>query len=521
MASGHPNILFLMADQMSALALPFYGNAVVRAPNLAALARRSVVFENAYCGFPLCAPSRFAMMAGRLASRIGAYDNGAEFPSSVPTFVHYLRNLGYYTCVSGKLHFVGADQLHGFEDRLTTDIYPADFGWCANWDQGAPGGEVTEGGVSGPETVTDAGPYARSLQIDYDEEVFARGLQKIYDLARSPRDRPFFLMVSFTQPHDPYVTTREYWDLYDGVEIPPPAVADIPMAARDAHSRELLSHYGLDDRPVSVAAARRARRGYYGMIGDIDAKLGRLLAALADAGLAGDTITLFTSDHGDMMGEHGLWFKKTFFEWAMRVPLIIGGVDGCAPRRVARNVSLLDLLPTLVELAGGGPDEIAGDIDGRSLVELMRGTEAAWPDLVLAEHLDEGTRAPRFMLRRGAYKYVWSEAYPPLLFDLSEDPLERENLAGAGRVSAIEADFLGDIERTWDAARLRQDIIADQRRRRLVFSALSKGRWTPWDYQPPADAATRFVRHGDRFPDVERAGYLPYSKARSLPAVGQ
>ncbi len=126
---NRPNILFVMADQLTAFALRPYGNQVCQTPHIDAMASKGTVFENAYCTFPLCAPSRFSLMSGRLPSRIGAFDNAAEFPASTPTIAHYLRDAGYYTCISGKMHFVGPDQLHWFEDRLTTEIYPAGFEW--------------------------------------------------------------------------------------------------------------------------------------------------------------------------------------------------------------------------------------------------------------------------------------------------------------------------------------------------------------------------------------------------------
>ena len=130
-----PNIVLVMFDQMAALSLPCYGHGIVNAANLRALAANGVVFEQAYCNSPLCSPSRHAMMTGRLPSRIGAYDNAAELASTMPTFAHYLRLAGYRTCLSGKMDFSGADQLHGYEERLTTDLSPSDFGWTPNWDE--------------------------------------------------------------------------------------------------------------------------------------------------------------------------------------------------------------------------------------------------------------------------------------------------------------------------------------------------------------------------------------------------
>lgn len=509
MSGNRPNILFLMSDQMSALALPMYRDSAAKAPNLAALAARGTLFETAYCAFPLCAPARFAMMAGQLPSRIGSYDNGAELLSSTPTFVHYLRQLGYTTSAAGKLHYVGPDQLHGFEERLTTDIYPADFGWTAEWEPLLPDGERKGSGVSGAETVVDAGPYARSMQIDYDEEVFSRGLQRIYDLARQDDGRPFFLMISFTQPHDPYITTRDFWDLYQDGDVPAPTVGPIALEDLDPHSRELHHHYGIDRAPVSSEATQRARRAYFGMISDIDAKIGRLLSALEETGLSQNTAVIYTSDHGDMMGERGLWFKKTFYEWAVRVPLIITLPGRGLARRVSRAVSQLDLLPTLVELAGGGRDLIVGRCDGTSLLADVA-DNGGERDLVLCEHLSDGTRAPRFMIRQGHYKFVWSEAYPVQLYDLKEDPDELENLTNSPSHRGERESFERLLAETWEPERLHQDVLLSQKQRALVHAALSKGRWQPWDHEPTYEAFDRFVRHRDSFPDVERRGYLPY-----------
>ena len=131
------NILLVMADQMAPAALPIHGHPLTRMPVLSGLAEQGVVFDSAYCNSPLCSPSRAAFMSGRLPSKTGAYDNAAEFRSDIPTFAHYLRRAGYRTILSGKMHFCGPDQLHGFEERLTTDIYPADFGWTPDWDQPA------------------------------------------------------------------------------------------------------------------------------------------------------------------------------------------------------------------------------------------------------------------------------------------------------------------------------------------------------------------------------------------------
>ena len=169
------------------------------------------------------------MMSGLLPSKVGGYDNAAEFSATIPTFAHYLRRLGYNTCLSGKMHFAGPDQLHGYEERLTTAICPADFGWPPNWAE--PDAKVT---FQDMQNVLETGPCARSLQIDYDDETNYRAVQWLYDQAREPERRPFMLTVSFTSPHDPYVALPEFWDMYtdDEIDLGKEVEADLEGAHR-------------------------------------------------------------------------------------------------------------------------------------------------------------------------------------------------------------------------------------------------------------------------------------------------
>jgi choline-sulfatase len=254
---GQPDILLIMADQLSAFALPSYGHLVVRAPHIAALADAGILFENAYCNSPLCAPSRASLMTGRLASRIGAYDNASEFPAGLPTLAHRLRAQGYLTCLAGKMHFVGPDQLHGFEERLTPDIYPADFAWIPNWE--APD-ERIDWWYHNMLSVKQAGIAEATNQLDYDDEVAFHALRFLRDQARSAGRRPFFLTVSFTHPHDPYAIRSEYWDRYEDREIDLPRVGSLPLERMDAHSRRLRRAAAMDEVEISEDDVRRARR---------------------------------------------------------------------------------------------------------------------------------------------------------------------------------------------------------------------------------------------------------------------
>ncbi len=504
-----PNILLVMVDQLTSFVLNSYGGKVCQTPHLDSLAAKGSVFENAYCPYPLCAPSRFGMMSGRLPSSIGAYDNGAEFPAAIPTFAHYLRLHGYYTCIAGKMHFVGPDQYHGYEERLTTEIYPADMSWTPTPDFRDFNKDEERAytfGVSTIDTVKDAGPVARSMQIDYDEDVIHHAIRELYSRARSEDDRPFMMTVSLTQPHDPYVTTREYWDLYRDEGIDAPNVPFIPVDQRDPHSQSLYYHYGQDKCELSDADYRRARRGYYGMISFIDHLFGRLMEALNESGFAQNTVVIFSSDHGDMIGERGMWFKKTLYNPAIQIPMIIAHPDYAA-NRVASAVSLLDVFPTLLDIAEVKPDDISTEYHGRSLLPTLRGESMEGP--VFAEHIDGGTEAPRVCVVDGNYKLVMSRAYPASLYDLATDPLELDNLAGRGHPQ--EARLCQIAESKWPLDTLLDDVIRSQSERKLVDAALSIGRVEPWDHVPRLlEQNSKYVRRGDAFPTVERRGYLAY-----------
>ena len=496
-----PDILLIMADQLAAPALPAYGHRIVRSPNIDRLAAEGVVFERAYCSFPLCAPSRASLMSGRLATRIGVYDNAAEFPAAVPTFAHGLRALGYATCLAGKMHFVGPDQLHGFEERLTTDIYPADFGWTPNWD--APE-ERIDWWYHNMSSVKQAGIAEATNQLDFDEEVAFQAERRIAEHARSNGERPLFLCVSFTHPHDPYAIPRTWWDRYRDEEIEPPRVAT--PASPDAHSQRLARVADMAAVEITPDDVRRARRAYFGAISYLDHRIGRLLEALERFDRLGNTVIVLTSDHGDLLGERGLWYKMHFFEWAVRVPLIVRA-PSLRPRRVMPPVSLLDLAPTLIELGGGtaAPGALG---EGVSLVPWLHGTDGSVRP-VLAEYTAEGALAPILMVLDGDLKLIWSEADPPLLYDLAGDPDELYNLAGEAGRAADLAHLVQMIPSIWNPSGLREQVIASQRGRRQTWPALMQGYHTSWDFQPHADASRQYMRNHLDLNDLEAARRFP------------
>jgi choline-sulfatase len=450
-----------------------------------------VVFDAHYCNSPLCVPSRAAMMTGRLPSTLDVFDSGCDFAWSTPTLAHYLRAGGYVTVVSGKTHYIGAEQLHGFEKRLTTDISPADNCWYGVWDDQ----DRILPWFHSLRNVVEAGIAERATQQDHDDDAAHQAVRWLYEYARGNDDRPFFLKVSFSSPHEPYVTTSNCWNRYGDDDIDMPVVPFIPPEERDAHGQWLYHHYDRGVCDITEDHIRTTRHAYYGSIAMIDDLFGRVLDALKLARLDDNTIVIFTSDHGDMLGERGSWYKMSFYEHSARVPLIVHMPGTSGTRRVAQATSLIDLMPTLLDMAlDGGTKELVEPIEGRSLMPLMTSNDADWRDETVSEALFEGMRAPGFMIRRGTRKYVHWEGSPCSLFDLADDPNELKNLVEEPSCKEEVAALESEIHQRWPLEDLTERVLTKQRRNALVHRALMAGERTPMDFQPFDDASKRYFR---------------------------
>ena len=511
MTNAAPNIVLIMADQLAPHFVGAYGHRVVKTPHIDALAARGMRFDAAYCNSPLCAPSRFSFMSGQLISRLAAYDNACEFPSQIPTFAHYLQLMGYATCLSGKMHFIGPDQMHGFQDRVTTDIYPCDYAWTPEWEAND---ERINKWYHNMQTVKESGLALATFQIDYDEEVGFAARRKLFDYARD-QVQPFCLAASFIHPHDPYVARPEWWNLYSDDDIALPA-RDIALEDQDPYSKRLLNGIEAAYVPLTNEEVIRARRAYYANVSYFDSKVGQLVATIEEIGALDSTLFIVTADHGDMLGERGLWYKMNFFEHSARVPMILAG-PGVHPGSHPNACSLVDLLPTLVDVAASGgaakPD-FGAAIDGRSLWPAAQGQGDSKSEAI-GEYCAECAGAPVVMIRRDAYKYIHCDGDPAQLYNVEEDPAERRNLASDSAQTDRAAAFAAEVADRWDLQALKEDVIATQRTRRKLHAAMevarARGGGEQWDYQPPSDASQQYVRnHADwtvqaqrlRFPKV-------------------
>jgi len=464
-AGARPNVLFIGVDDLSIAAVQAYtGNSVPRTPHLDALAAEGVRFDRAYAQQALCAPSRLSLMTGLSPDSLGIYDLKTTLREAHPdalTLPQYFRKHGYYATRRGKIFHEDShdDPLSWSEsgDSITSyDLYAYASGeakaFIAQRER-----EAEEQGMTGfrryahtrgPTTDTAERPDSAFEDGRMTDELIGM-LSELKE-----REEPFFLAAGYHKPHLPFVAPRRYWDLYDRDAFALPTSTRPEGAPSFAFHPwwELRTYHGVPKKgPLTEDETRKLLHGYYAATSFVDAQIGRLLDALEAEGLADDTIVVLWSDHGYHLGEMELWNKHTVWEQALRVPLIVRapGVDGGAA--TDGLVGLVDLFPTLCQLADL---PIPEDLDGRSFAPLLHAPELPWMPAVYSQYPKGGLENPERMaysLRTAEYRFnayvdlTSGETYARELYDLREHPEapSQRNLAldeaHSHRVEALEA----------------------------------------------------------------------------------
>lgn len=486
--SNRPNIILIMADELNPLLTHVYGDKASKTPALDRLYEEGVRFDSAYTNFPLCTPARAAMMTGRYASRTRTYDNASMFPADIPTFAHCLRANGYEVVATGKLHSIGPDQLHGFESRLTTDIYPSSLAWLTDWEQYEKNGIK----LNTPSYLKNIGIKESSLQMNYDEETHFRALEYLRNKSISNDENPFLLFVSYTQPHNPYIVPSKYWDMIKDEDIELPLMHKVDKENINILDKWVMSFSGIpDDVADDIEMLKKIRHAYYGMISYIDEKVSELVGTLEQLQMRDDTIIIFTSDHGDYAGERQCIDKRSFYESSSRIPLIISYPKEFGKHLIQHTpVSLIDFLPTLCELTGS---EMPENIDGQSFASLINDVHDE-SRIVIGESLGEAVMSPCFMVRKENYKYIYIHGFDELLFDLEKDPKEINDLAKNQEFLPIVKEMKEELFKRVDPEKIREDIVISQKELKIIRNALQKGKPTTWDYYPYFDASKMYVR---------------------------
>ena len=482
-----PNILLIMADQMTPFMLEACGGVGAKTENMKKLVERSANFTNAYTPSPICVPARSCFMTGLYTSTTGCYDNGDPYHSFIPTFAHYLTNAGYDTVLAGKMHFIGADQLHGYKRRLNTDVYPSGFIWSYPLPPEDDPDDQAFDFV--PQYVSENIGAGWSKELQYDEETHFRSLEY---LRHAPTEQPWMLTVSFTNPHPPYKVPRKYWDMYKDADIPLPDYPDDMDERYSDFDHALRRWHGLHKRGDEIRDPKNLiamRRGFAALAHYVDDKIGELLDVLDEQGLRDDTIVIVTSDHGEMLGEKGLIQKRSLYEWSARIPLIID-IPGVAPRSIDTPVSLLDVPVTMIDMAGQEPVQ---PLEGRSLLPAINGAELEVIP-VISEYHGEGIMRPTFAVRLGDWKYHYCHGSKPQLYNLAEDPNEWTNLSGDPAHAKIEAELNHVITGGYfDLEKIGKEVWDRLPLKKVVNDAM-KANNTHWDYEVDQNASGLYVR---------------------------
>jgi choline-sulfatase len=450
------NLLFIFSDEHNRDITGCYGNTLVKTPHMDALAARGTRFDAAYTNCPICVPARASLAAGRYVHEIGCWDNAHPYDGSAPGWGHRLIETGHDVTAIGKLHYRNATDPTGFSQQVNTLNVVDGLGDLL----GMIRRELPERG-NARKLAEDAG-RGESTYTQYDRDIATASKAWLENRAANPTDKPWMLFVGFVLPHFPLVAPNEFFDLYDPAKMPMPRLTgagetpDHPVLMAQRACMNYADYF--DDERTRIALA-----AYYGMVSFLDHNIGILLKALEDSGLAGDTRVIYTSDHGDNLGNRGYWGKSVMYEDSAAVPMIMAGDDIPQGHVVKTPVSLVDLHPTFLAALGESDAADEPPRPGKSLFDLARNEQ---PDRVaFSEYHAAGANTGVYMIRKGQWKYIHYVGHRPQLFDLAADPHEADDLGASPEHAAKLAELEGELQKILDPDAVNDRAFADQERR--------------------------------------------------------
>jgi choline-sulfatase len=437
-----PNILVIMSDEHNASVLGCNGNNIVHTPNLDRLAEKGIAFDSCYCSSPLCVPSRLSFTSGKYASRVGAWSNSCWLPSAdYPSLPRAMNAAGYESVLCGKMHY-DKTRRYGFSE----------IGNMNKSNKTGRGGRrkaddlKPKPGIS--KRFNDFHTADNSSVMAHDKKVTAGTVEFLKN--RRASDKPFFMLAGYLAPHFPLIVPEKYWRRYRG-RIQMPKIPEDHLESQPLNYKHLRIGFNIENVPDNIV--RKGRELYYGFTQWVDEQIGKVLDALADSEVADNTVVIYTTDHGENMGEHGLWWKNCMYEHAARVPLIVSWpARWKGGQRRTQACSLLDVVQTIAEL---GRADVPADWNGDSMIDWLDNPSTDWKDLAVSEYYAHNIASGFAMIRKGRYKYVYhtpADASHPAerqLFDLQTDPGEFDNLAGRdeykGRMVALHETLIKEI----------------------------------------------------------------------------
>ena len=412
------NLIFIFSDQHNREKIGCYGDPYAITPNLDRLAAEGTLFESAYCNSPVCVPSRSSMITGDYAHKNGFWDNAHPYCGTPEGFGHVLTEQGISITTIGKLHYKGGCDLGLPDQRFplhvkggTGDLYSL----------------VRQLGSAKPKmfAASSNGHVGESDYTTYDRNTTKAAIEFLKQEAPGKKE-PWVLFLGYACPHFPLIVPQEYYDLYEGIDLPDPK--QFSEAVRPLHPVLNAMRVFVGSIYADLATARKVIRLYYALTTFLDAQIGAVLDTVKQLGMEESVRVIYSSDHGDTVGDHGMFYKHSMFEGSVGVPMIVRGEGVPAGKRVRTPVSLLDVYPTVLECTGA-ENRRADQLPGTSLFKTLKAdTNMERP--IFSEYHAGGALAAEFMLRKGKWKYIYYPGYAPMLFNLEEDPNELRDLAG-------------------------------------------------------------------------------------------
>ena len=423
------NVLILMSDEHLREAAGCYGGAV-HTPNLDKLAARGTRFTQAVTPSPICVPARASVATGRYVHDMGFWSNAQPYDGSVKGWGHRLIDEGHRVVSIGKLHYRSSDDDNGFDQ----EIIPLHVKDGIGWVRGLLGRDGSSWGKAA-HFAEEIGPGLCDYNT-YDMRVGQEACHWLKTEAATITERPWVLYVSFVSPHYPLIVPQPYYDLYPLDRLEPPRLNQPNDAPRHPVVQAMRQYMNYDDY-FDDHTRLVAKASYLGLCSFLDDQIGHVLTALEQSGQLDDTVILYTSDHGDLVGNHGLWTKCVMYEESAAIPMLAAGPE--IPSGTVNNdpVSLIDVHQTVLEATGVGLAEEDRALPGRSLIGIANGERH--DRTLLSEYHDGGSITGMFMIRNGRWKYTAYPGYPPELYDLASDPFEANDLGESADHTDVRA----------------------------------------------------------------------------------
>ncbi len=479
-----PNIVLFISDQHNPKVIGSNGNEVIKTPNLDKIYNNSMVFSNAYCGSPLCVPSRTSLLTGQYPMKNGVFINRQSLHTGRATIAHAINNAGYQTVLSGRMHFTGAEQHYGFEKRLVGDVTPIYHGF--NYIEESFG-ELYRAFIPTEDGYIKCGS-GDSSNYHFDQDV----VDATREFLNNRKDkRPLFLTIGLSSPHPPYVCHEEAFDYYRR-ELP-----DTTQEFNTNINYHPAIQSFIDQRKLDKLTQEQIldiQAAYYGLVENLDDNIGKLHDAISTTLGMENTIFIYTSDHGDHIGSKNLIWKGTFFEDSVKVPLMISAGEQFSTGQIVDTpVSLVDLSRTLLDIADADP---LPNMSGNSLLGVLEGKNELDENRAIISQIGNYpmSHIPSAMIRKGQWKLIAYHQYPmPSLYNLIEDPNEEHDLAEDPNHSAIVEKLITELSKHWNPSEVSKTCLSASKHYKILSKWSHQTKFEKKENWHPSDNKLNFV----------------------------